>query len=83
MLACLLEAFFKSFNSSLKKSDLLRTRLMAQTPDTPLHYRYRGIVDSFTQTVRKEGPFALWKGLSVSLVVSVILFLLSHRRREE
>jgi len=48
--------------------DLLRTRLMAQTPDTPLHYRYRGIVDSFTQTVRKEGPFALWKGLSVSLV---------------
>lgn len=48
--------------------DLVRTRLAAQTPDTPMQYRYKGIGDCLVQIVKQEGPLAFWKGLSVSLV---------------
>lgn len=46
--------------------DLVRTRLTVETPQTPK--RYQGIGHAFVSIVREEGVFALWKGLSVSLL---------------
>ena len=44
--------------------DLIKTRLQNMRPDAAGKLPYAGVIDCASQVVTKEGPLALWRGLS-------------------
>lgn len=56
---------FLSLGSSLDPIETVRTRLTLSRDLA--HIRFKGITDCFVQTVRLEGPRALYKGFGVSM----------------
>ncbi|CAG8545652.1 6491_t:CDS:2, partial [Scutellospora calospora] len=60
--------------------DTIKTRLQIETT------RFKGPMDCFLQTVKKEGPFALYKGMASPLIgigaVNALLFAAYSRLKE-
>ncbi|ORZ23166.1 mitochondrial carrier domain-containing protein [Absidia repens] len=51
--------------------DLVKTRLQEVSKMPNAEGRYSGTLDGLSKIVRKEGPFALWRGLSPGLVMAI------------
>jgi solute carrier family 25 protein 39/40 len=52
--------------------DVVKIRLQVQVPGTTVtSTRFRGTLDAFIKIVRQEGPFALWNGLSPTMLMIV------------
>ncbi|CAK7356684.1 unnamed protein product [Dovyalis caffra] len=51
--------------------DVVKTRLQAQTPSSPL--RYKGIIDCFSRSVKEEGYSVLWRGLGTAVTRAFVV----------
>ncbi|KAJ6715215.1 MITOCHONDRIAL BASIC AMINO ACIDS TRANSPORTER-RELATED [Salix viminalis] len=51
--------------------DVVKTRLQAQTPSSPL--QYKGILDCFHRSVQEEGYGVLWRGLGTAVARAFVV----------